>query len=540
MIIIIIIYLDHFSRGSHMKKRPYILIIRDGWGYNPDFTQNAVFNADTPNHDRYIKDYPTTFIVASGENVGLPPGNQGSSEVGHLNMGAGRIVYQSLVRINLTIDDGSFFKNDVFINGLNKAKKNKSNVHIWGLVQDQGVHSHDDHLIALLKLAKELGLKKEQVIIHVFSDGRDTPPQSTKEYIKVVENAINTYNTAIFGSITGRYYSMDRDNRWDRVKLAYDMLVNGSLESSFNNIYEAVDDAYKKGENDEFIKPRTIKGFKTVNDQDTVIFFNYRLDRTRELTKAFVQNDFKEFETKKFKDLDYICFTEYYEGIADSNRAKVTIAFPPNDLTNLFGQFIADNGLKQLRIAETEKFAHVTFFFNGQSDIVFKDEDRVLIPSPKVATYDLKPEMSAYEVKDNAVKLINEDKYDVIILNFANPDMVGHTGIFEAAKKACEVVDECVGEVISAILKKNGVIFLTSDHGNAEMMMDYTTKSPMTAHTTNLVWFSVISNDAELQKNKISLKSTGGNLSDVIPTMIDVMDLKQPAEMTGKSLIVKH
>ncbi|MBN2547199.1 MAG: 2,3-bisphosphoglycerate-independent phosphoglycerate mutase, partial [Spirochaetes bacterium] len=482
---------------------------------------------------------PTTFIVASGENVGLPPGNQGSSEVGHLNMGAGRIVYQSLVRINLTIEDGSFFKNEVFINGLNKAKKNNSNVHIWGLVQDQGVHSHNDHLIALLKLANELKLQKEQVIIHVFSDGRDTPPQSTKEYIKVIEESINKYNMGIFGSITGRYYSMDRDNRWERVKLAYDMLISGKSEGSYTNIYDAVDDAYKNGENDEFIKPRTINGFKPVNDHDTVIFFNYRLDRTRELTKAFVQNNFKEFDTKKLQDIDYICFTEYYEGVADSNRAKVTIAFPPNDLCNLFGQFLADNGLKQLRIAETEKFAHVTFFFNGQSDIIFKDEERVLIPSPKVATYDLQPEMSAYEVKDNAIKLINEEKYDVIILNFVNPDMVGHTGIFEAAKKACEVVDECVGEVISAILKKNGVVFLTSDHGNAEMMMDYTTKSVMTAHTTNLVWFTVISDDPDLQKNKISLKSTGGNLADVIPTMIDVMNLKKPAEMTGNSLIEK-
>ncbi len=520
-----------------MAKIPYILIVRDGWGYNPDSKMNAVFHANTPNHDKYINEYPTSLIVPSGESVGLPSGNQGSSEVGHLNLGAGRIVHQTLVRINKSIDDESFFKNNVFINAINKIKSNGKNIHIWGLVQDQGVHSHSDHLIGLIKLASEIGIKKEQLIIHVFSDGRDTPPKSAKKYVKVVEDAVNKYKTGIFGSITGRYYSMDRDTRWERVQLAYDMLTGIETVNSFNSIYDAIDDAYSKNENDEFIKPRTINGFKPVSDDDAVIYFNYRLDRTRELTRAFVENNFNFFKTKKIKNLDYICFTEYYDGVDKSNRAKVTVAFPQIILNNLFGQFLADKGLKQLRIAETEKFAHVTFFFNGQSDIIFEGEDRLLIPSPKVATYDQKPEMSAYEVKDKVIEAIESEKYDVIILNFANPDMVGHTGIFDAAKKACEAVDQCVGEVVDSILKKSGVVLLTADHGNSEMMLDYTTNITMTAHTTSLVWFTLISNNPELQKNKIWLKPTGGKLADVIPTMIDIMGFEKPSEMTGESLI---
>jgi len=522
-----------------MAKKPYVLIIRDGWGYNPDFRGNAIYHAKTPNHDKYIKDYPTALIVPSGENVGLPSGNQGSSEVGHLNMGAGRIVYQSLVRINKTIDEGSFFENKTLIDAINNAKTNNTNLHVWGLVQDQGVHSHSDHLVAIIKLASDLGLKKEQLLIHVFGDGRDTPPQSIKTYVNFVENAIEEYKMGIFASVIGRYYSMDRDTRWERVQLAYDMLTTGKAEGSFSDIYKAIEDAYSNGENDEFIKPRTLDGFKPVSDGDSVIFFNYRLDRTRELTRAFVENDFDFFPTKEIKDLNYICFTEYYEGVAVSNRANVTIAFSPRELNNLFGQYLAENGLKQLRIAETEKFAHVTFFFNGQSDIVFENEDRILVPSPKVATYDLQPEMSAYEVKDKALEAINKDIYDVIVLNFANPDMVGHTGIFEAARKACEVVDECVGEVVAEIVKKDGVVLLTADHGNAEAMMDYNTGGPMTAHTTNLVWLSLISNRAELQKDNIKIKTTGGKLADLIPTMIEIMGMNKPADMDGEVIIKK-
>lgn len=521
-----------------MSKKPYMLLIRDGWGYNPDFRANAVYHAHKPNHDNYVANYPTALIVASGENVGLPPSNQGSSEVGHLNMGAGRVVYQSLVRINKEIDDGTFYDNKVLINALNNAKASGKDVHIWGLVQDQGVHSHSDHLIALLVLAKKLGLKKEQVLIHVFSDGRDTPPQSAKGYIKIVEEEINKTGMGIFASITGRYYSMDRDNRWDRVQLAYDLLTAGKNFGNFSSIYDAIDDAYAKGENDEFIKPRTVNGFKTVEDGDCAIFFNYRLDRTRELTKAFVLDGFKEFETRKYNNLNYICFTEYYENVAKSNRAQVDVAFPPIDLSHLFGQYLSEKGLKQLRIAETEKFAHVTFFFNGQSDVVFEGEDRILIPSPKdVKEYYEKPEMSAYEVKDKAIEAIRSDKYDVIVLNFANPDMVGHCGRFEPAKKACEVVDECVGLVVNEILKKDGVVLLTSDHGNAEQMTDYTTGAPMTAHTNNMVWLSIISNDKNLQKDKIRIKPTGGKLADLIPTLLDIMKLEQPKVMDGISII---
>jgi 2,3-bisphosphoglycerate-independent phosphoglycerate mutase len=522
-----------------MSKIPYMLLIRDGWGYNPDFRANAVYHANTPNHDNYIEHYPTSLIVASGENVGLPASNQGSSEVGHLNLGAGRVVYQALVKISRTIDEGDFFENKTLLNAFNKIKSNGKIMHVYGLVQDQGVHAHNDHLIALIEMATKIGLKKEQLVIHVFSDGRDTPPQSTKNYIRIVENAIKKFNMGVFGSIVGRYYAMDRDNRWERVQLAYDLLTDGKAEGTFKTIYDAVDDAYSKGENDEFIKPRIIEGFKKISDDDAVIFFNYRLDRTRELSKAFVEEDFNSFPVKNIKNLDYVCFSEYYEGIAKTSRAKVSVVFGNADLSKLFGEVLSKKGMSQLRIAETEKFAHVTFFFNGQSDVVFENEDRILVPSPKVATYDLKPEMSAYEVKDKAIEAIKSGKYDVIVLNFANPDMVGHTGVFEAAKKACSVVDECVGLVVAEIVKKDGVVFLTSDHGNAEQMTDYITGVPMTSHTNNLVWFSLISKRPELQKGKVSIKSTGGRLADIIPTMMDVMKLELPKEMEGKSLIEK-
>jgi len=523
-----------------MSKKPYVLIVRDGWGYNPDFRYNAVYNAKTPNHDNYVDNYPTVLIVPSGENVGLPSGNQGSSEVGHLNMGAGRVVYQSLVKISKSIMDGDFFKNPAFVDSIKKVKENNSVLHIWGLVQDQGVHSHNEHCVALIKLASELGLKKDQVMIHVFSDGRDTPPKSCEGYIKEIDDAINKYGVGVFASIVGRYFAMDRDNNWDRIKIAYDMLTTGKTEAViFDDIYSAVKNAYNEEENDEFIKPRVIKGFKPVSDNDSVIFFNYRLDRTRELTKAFVQDDFKEFTTKDIKNLDYVCFTEYYDGVNKSKRAKVSLAFGNADLSNLFGEYLGSKGLTQLRIAETEKFAHVTFFFNGQSDVVFKNEDRILVPSPKVATYDQKPEMSAYEVRDKAVEAIKSGKYDVVILNYANPDMVGHTGVYEAAVKACSVVDECVGDVVNVALEMDGVAFVTADHGNAEQMIDYNTNKPMTSHTTNLVWFSLISKRPELQKGKISLKATGGRLADVIPTMMDIMGLEKPLEMEGLSLIEK-
>lgn len=519
------------------KKKPLALIVRDGWGYNPDFRYNAVWSARTPNHDGYVKQYPTAFIVASGENVGLPPSNQGSSEVGHLNMGAGRVVYQSLVRISREIDLGTFYENEVLIAAMKRVKGSGKKLHLWGLVQDQGVHAHSEHLIALLRLAGQLGLAREQVLVHVFTDGRDTPPQSAGKYIAVVEAAMKELGMGVFASVCGRYYAMDRDNRWERVKLAYDLLVSGTAEGSAETIQAAIEAAYAAGENDEFIKPRTLPGFAPVSDGDSVVFFNYRLDRTRELTKAFVQDGFAEFPVKAVRDLAYVCFTEYYEGVGNSARAAVSVAFGPTDFANLFGEFIAKQGLRQLRIAETEKYAHVTFFFNGQSDVVFENEDRVVIPSPQVATYDLKPEMSAYEVRDKVLELLDKDIYDVIILNFANPDMVGHTGIFEAAVKACEAVDECVGSVVKKILELDGVVLLTADHGNAEQMRDYITGEPMTAHTSNLVWCTLISNRPELQNGAIRLRPSGGRLADTTPTLLEIMGYQKPAGMDGESLI---
>jgi len=518
------------------KKKPVALIIRDGWGYNPDFRFNAVWHAKTPNHDQYIERYPTAFIVASGENVGLPPSNQGSSEVGHLNLGAGRVVYQSLVRISREIETGNFFTNPALVHGMTRVKGTAHKLHIWGLVQDQGVHSHDEHLIALLKLARDLGLAREQVLVHVFSDGRDTPPQSTLKYIAHVEEAMQNLGVGVFASLCGRYYVMDRDNHWDRIQLAYKALTEGAGERAAT-IQEAVQAAYAAGEHDEFIKPRILPGFAPVSDGDSVIFFNYRLDRTREITKAFVLDGFAEFPVKEIRDLEYVCFTEYYDKVEKSSRATVSVAFGALDFTNLFGEFIARKGLRQLRIAETEKFAHVTFFFNGQSDIVFENEDRVLIPSPQVATYDLQPEMSAHTVRDKVLELLDADLYDVIILNYANPDMVGHTGVYDAAVRACTVVDECVGAVIDKILALDGVALLTSDHGNAEQMRDYQTNEPMTAHTSNLVWCTLISKRDNLQRTQIRLRPVGGRLADLAPTLLEIMGYQKPPEMEGESLI---
>lgn len=523
-----------------MKKIPYMIIIRDGWGFNPDYKWNAIHETPTPNHDRYLLDYPTCLISASGEGVGLPPQNQGSSEVGHLNMGAGRVVYQSLVRISNEIENGNFSQNKNMIHILDKVKNKNSRLHIMGLVQDQGVHSHNNHAKAVIEMAAKAGLKKENILFHVFSDGRDTPPRSAEKYIQDIEHSMDSLNAGVFASIVGRYYAMDRDNRWDRVQKAYSMLTDIEKAPTFDNIYEALQDAYKNDENDEFILPRITSHFKPIQNDDAVVFFNYRLDRTREITRAFVEDSFNEFETKEIKNLSYVCFTEYYDGVEKSSRADVRVIFKQLELKNLFGEFLANNNKTQLRIAETEKFAHVTFFFNGQSDVIFKNEDREMIPSPKVATYDMQPEMSAYKVKDKAIELIHAEKYDVIILNFANPDMVGHTGDYTAAKKAVEVVDQCVGEVVDAVLDHDGIVLLTSDHGNVDQMQDYFTGKPMTSHTSNLVWLHLISKRKNLQKNSINLQPTGGKLADIIPTLIEIMEMEKPKEMTGLSLIQKN
>jgi len=505
--------------------KPLILIIRDGWGINPKKEGNAVLLGKTPNTDSYEKKYPHSRLKCHGEYVGLPVGNQGNSEVGHLNIGAGRIVYQSLTRIDKSIGDRSFFDNKAFLKAINNCKKNKSALHMMGLVQDQGVHAVTSHCIALLELAKKHGL--EDVYVHAFTDGRDTPPKSAENYLRPLQDAINRLGIARIASVIGRYYSMDRDNRWERIELAYNALVKGEGKR-FHSWKEAIADAYKGGETDEFIRPRIID-FDGIKDNDSVIFFNYRLDRARQLTHAFTDKRFDRFKRKKV-DVLYVAFTDYYEGM------DAEIAFPPITNKNLLGEVLAKSNLHQLRIAETEKYAHVTFFFNGQDETPFRNEKRVLINSPQVATYDLKPEMSAYEVTNAVIEKINEDKYKVIILNFANGDMVGHTGVLKAAIKAVEAVDICIGKIVDIVVKeKKGVALITADHGNCEQMIDYVTKGVMTAHTTNNVPFILVSDDKKLKRSKLR----DGILADIAPTVLDILKIKKPKEMTGKSLIVR-
>jgi 2,3-bisphosphoglycerate-independent phosphoglycerate mutase len=506
-------------------KSPLILIIRDGWGINPKKDGNAVLLAKVPNTDRLEKDYPHCALKCHGEYVGLPAGNQGNSEVGHLNIGAGRVVYQSLTRIDKSIEDRSFFRNSAFLKAIQNCKKNKSALHIMGLIQDQGVHAVTRHCIALLELAKKEGL--EDVYVHAFTDGRDTPPKSAEDYLKQLQDAINSLGIGRVASVIGRYYAMDRDNRWDRIELAYNALVKGEGKK-VKSWKQAIEDAYSKKETDEFIKPRLIE-FEGIKDRDSVIFFNYRLDRARQLTHAIVDKDFDKFKREK-RDILYVAFTDYY------SKMDAEIAFPQISNKNLLGEVLSKNNLHQLRIAETEKYAHVTFFFNGQDEAPFRNEVRVLINSPKVATYDLKPEMSAYEVTEALIDKINEDKYDVIILNFANGDMVGHTGILKAAVKAVEAVDICLGKIVELVVKKKkGTVLITADHGNCEEMVDYVTGKTKTAHTTNDVPFILVSEDKKLKNAKLR----DGILADIAPTILDILGIKKPKEMTGKSLIVK-
>jgi len=469
--------------------------------------------------------------------VGLPDNNQGSSEVGHLNIGAGRVVYQNLVRISKDIDEEVFYEKKAILNAIDHVKKFNGNIHIFGLVQDQGVHAHTKHLIGYLEALRRKSIPSEKIFIHMISDGRDTPPSSAKDYAGQLLKYISDYNYGKIVSITGRYYAMDRDNRWERVKLFYDLLTSGKTEYDiFNNVFDAIDDAYEKDQTDEFIKPRKIKSFKTINDNDLIIFFNYRFDRAREITKAFIEESFDQFERKSFNNLFFLATTEYYETIKSAKLAKTDVVYPLEIMDNLMGEVISKNGLRQLRIAETEKFAHVTFFFNGQQDIIYPLEDRILVQSPKVPTYDLKPEMSAYEVKDKMLESLDKGIYDFIVLNFANPDMVGHTGVMDATVKACKVVDECVGLVVEKALNMDGVVFLFSDHGNAETMLDFETNEPQTAHTSNPVWLTIISNREELSKDRIKLKE-GGKLADLAPTMLKIMGLEIPPAMSGDILI---
>jgi 2,3-bisphosphoglycerate-independent phosphoglycerate mutase len=518
-----------------MPKKPHVILIRDGWGFSADKQNNAIAACNPINHNTYIEKYPTALIHTSGEYVGLPKGNQGSSEVGHLNLGAGRIVYQNLVRISKAVKENRLKENAAVSACIKHVKTFNSAVHLYGLVQDQGVHAHTDHLIGYLSVLKNAGV--QTACVHVISDGRDTPPKSAAAYVKPLHQWMDDHQFGRIASVTGRYFAMDRDNRWDRVQLFYDFLTKGVSDSrAFDDVYAAIEDAYEKDQTDEFIKPRKTKDFQTVKDTDAVIFFNYRFDRAAEISKAFTQDDFSAFETREIRQLFYLCTTEYYKDISHSQRADVQVAFPLEKLPNLMGKVIADNRLHQLRIAETEKFAHVTYFFNGQQADLFPNEDRILVPSPKVATYDMQPEMAAYAVTDKMLDALDAQKYDFIVLNYANPDMVGHTGDFDATVKACSVVDACVGKVVDRVLENDGVVLLTADHGNAETMVDPETGGIQTAHTSNKVWLSIISNRPGLQKTRICLPEDG-KLADLSPTMLDIMGIKIPRDMTGNTMV---
>ena len=508
-------------------KKPIALIIMDGFGESKIVDGNAVLNANTPNLDNLIKEYPHTLISASGLDVGLPNGQMGNSEVGHTNIGAGRIVYQDLTRVSKAIEDGDLFKNEVLLETMKNAKT--SALHLMGLVSDGGVHSHIDHLKGILKMAKENGV--ENVYVHAFTDGRDTDPKSALKYIQDIEDYMKELGVGKFASVSGRYYAMDRDKRWDRIKLAYDAMVNGKGLTA-SSAKEAVENSYAEDKNDEFVLPTVIveNGHPVglIKEGDSIVFGNFRPDRAREITRAIVDTDFTGFERPNMKTY-FTCLTTY-----DITIKNVHVAFKPQSLENTLGEYLAKNGKKQLRTAETEKYAHVTFFFNGGVEEPNEGEDRELVPSPKVATYDLQPEMSAYEVTNKLLAKIDEDKYDFIVVNFANPDMVGHTGVIKAAIKAVETVDECVGKVVEKILSKGGEAIITADHGNVELMQDPETKSTITAHSTNPVPFILVG-----EKDKSLSLREGGRLCDIAPTILEMMNLDKPEQMTGESLIIK-
>ena len=510
-----------------MEKKLAMLMILDGFGINENTDGNAVKLANTPNIDKLMKKYPTTEMYTSGLKVGLPEGQMGNSEVGHTNIGAGRIVYQELTKITKSIEDGDFFAIPEFIEAIENCKKHNSKLHILGLVSDGGVHSHIRHLYGLLEMAKRRDF--ENVYVHCFLDGRDTPPASGESYIMQLEEKMKEKGVGKIASISGRYYAMDRDKRWDRVKKCYDALVNGEGNKATSATI-AIEDSYQKEVFDEFVEPTVICNgdtpIATIQENDSVIFFNFRPDRARQITRAIVDPDFDGFETKKLKTY-FVCFTSY-----DETMPNVKIAFKKEPIVNTFGEVISKNGLTQLRIAETEKYAHVTFFFNGGEEKQYPGEDRILVPSPKVATYDLQPEMSAREVTENVVKAINSEKYKAIILNYANPDMVGHTGSLPAAIKAVETIDECVGKVVEAVLAHDGTLIITADHGNCEQMIDYKTGEPHTAHTTTPVPLILVSNNE-------NYKVKSGKLADLAPTLLEILGIDKPAEMTGESILVK-
>ena len=511
-----------------MSKKPTVLMILDGYGLNEKAAGNAVAEAKTPVMDKLMAECPFVRGNASGLFVGLPDGQMGNSEVGHLNMGAGRIVYQDLTKITKSIEDGDFFENVELVKACQNAKANDSALHMFGLVSDGGVHSHNSHIYGLLELAKRQGLSK--VYVHCFLDGRDTPPASGKDYVQELVDKMAEIGVGEVASVSGRYYAMDRDNRWDRVEKAYRALVMGEGVQA-DSAVQAVQQSYDKDETDEFVLPTVVMKdgapTATIKDGDSIIFFNFRPDRAREITRTFCDDAFEGFDRGERVKTTYVCFTEY-----DVTIPNKSVAFVKTQITNTFGEFLANNNLTQARIAETEKYAHVTFFFNGGVEEPNKGEDRILVKSPKVATYDLKPEMSAYEVCDKLVEAVKSDKYDVIIINFANPDMVGHTGVEEAAIKAVEAVDECVGRTVDAIKEVNGQMFICADHGNAEQLIDEETGAPFTAHTTNQVPFILVNTEG------YGLRE-GGCLADIAPTLIELMGMQQPEEMTGKSLLVR-
>ena len=509
-----------------MAKKLTALMILDGFGQGVEDGGNAIAVAGVPNISTLEKEYPTTTIGASGMDVGLPRGQMGNSEVGHLNIGAGRIVYQELTRITKDIEDGGFFEKEEFLAAIDNVKKHSTKLHTYGLISDGGVHSHQEHLYALLQLAKKQGL--DNVYIHCFMDGRDVPPDSGKGFIELLEAKIKEIGIGEIATVMGRYYSMDRDNRFERVEKAYAVMARGEGLTASSAV-QAMQQSYNKGEMDEFVVPTVIvkngKPVATIGANDSVIFFNFRPDRAREITRTFIDEEFSGFARAYFP-VFYVCMTQY-----DKTFKNVYVAYKPQSLANTLGEYLAMNGKRQFRIAETEKYAHVTFFFNGGVEKPNEGEDRFLIPSPKVATYDLKPEMSAYEVADEAVKHIESGEYDVMILNFANPDMVGHTGILEAAVKAVKAVDECVGKVVGAILRNGGEVIITADHGNSEKMFDEN-GGPFTAHTTNPVPLILVS-----ERYKNAKLREDGRLADLAPTLLGLMDLPVPEEMTGKSLI---
>lgn len=512
-----------------MSKKPTVLMILDGYGLNDKKEANAIAEAKTPVMDKLMAEYPFVKGYASGMAVGLPEGQMGNSEVGHINMGAGRIVYQELTRITKEIQDGDFFKNAALLAAIDNCKRQNSDLHLFGLLSDGGVHSHNTHLYALLELAKKQGLTN--VYVHAFLDGRDTPPASGKGFVEQLWEQMQIIGVGKIASVMGRYYVMDRDNRWDRVEKAYNAMVKGEGETADSGVL-AVQNSYDQEKYDEFVLPTVVvengKPVSTIKDKDSVIFFNFRPDRAREITRAFCDDAFTGFERAKRLDLTYVCFSEY--DITISNKL---VAFHKVAVDNTFGQFLAKNHKTQVRIAETEKYAHVTFFFNAGVEVPNEGEDRILVNSPKVATYDLQPEMSAFEVADKLVGAIKSQKYDVIVVNFANPDMVGHTGIENAAIKAIESVDKCVGMAYDALLSVDGQMFICADHGNAEQLVDYKTHEPFTAHTTNPVPFILVNYD------KAYTLAEGGCLADIIPTMIEMMGMVKPVEMTGKSLLIK-